>query len=464
MELEAAKKLIKKYVAGHTEFIINAEIAERYYKKKNDILKEKYKKNTDAENPLREADNRIPSNFYKLQVNQKAAYAFTTPPAFDTSIKAANEVVSKTLGDAFAKKCKTLCVQAANSSVAWLHYWSGNNGEFKYAVIDSKQIIPIWTSDLEKELHAVMRIYTQIDENGNEYIVYEMWTDKYSQAFRRKADATVDELENYSMYQVVDLDTGIREDTDTYNHNFGEAPFIFFNNNDEMVSDLSDIKELIDAYDKVYSGFLNDLDDIQEIVFVLTNYGGSAKDAAGVLKEMHDKKVINVESDGPDDKSGVSTLAIEIPVAAREKMLSLTRKAVFEQGMAIDPDPVNFGDSSGVALRYLYSLLELKTGMMQTEFMISFNRLIRAILKFYNCKADKIVQTWTRTSVNNDAELADIAQKSKGVISSETIARNHPWVKDPEEELKRLKEQREETEPEWDKVPPVKVGDPNGDE
>ena len=50
-------------------------------------------------------------------------------------------------------------------------------------------------------------------------------------------------------------------------------PFIFFSNNDEGTSDLNDIKELIDSYDKIYSGFVNDLEDIQEIIFVLTNYG-----------------------------------------------------------------------------------------------------------------------------------------------------------------------------------------------
>ena len=122
-------------------------------------------------------------------------------------------------------------------------------------------------------------------------------------------------------------------------------------------------------------------------------------------------------------------------------MLNITRKSIFEQGMAIDPDPQNFGNSSGVALGYLYSLLELKTGMMQTEFMISFNRLIRAILRFYHMDADQIQQTWTRTSVTNDSELADIAQKSVGVISKRTIVKNHPWVEDPDDELDRIEEE-----------------------
>lgn len=467
MELEVAKKLIKEYTRNHGDFVNRVEIAERYYRKENDIKFQDVKKDKDAEaeNPLRISDNRIPSNFYKLLVNQKASYAFTEKVTFDTGNKSLNELISGTLGDSFQKKCKSLCVQAANASVAWLHYWKNENGEFRYSVIDAKQIIPVWTKDLERELLAVLRTYTMIDDgDGNTYIVYEFWTDKESQAFRRRIDSDIDSLDYYNEYLVVDVDTGAEEYVSTYPHDFGEVPFIFFNNNDEGSDDLRDIKELIDAYDKVFSGFLNDLEDIQELIFIITNYGGDASESAQILHEMKTKKIINVESEGPDDKSGVSTLAIEIPVEARKEMLQITRKSIFEQGMGIDPDPQNFGNSSGVALGYLYSLLELKTGLMETEFRLSFNRLVRAILKFNGRTSDKLEQTWTRTSVTNDVELADIAQKSKNIISDETIVRKHPWVDDAELEIKRMEKQKAASGPSWDTAPPVKAGDGDGEE
>lgn len=459
MELEVAKKLIKKYTANHSDVVRKIETAERYYRKENDIKYVK-KEAEDAENPLRTADNRIPSNFYKLLVNQKAAYAFTEKVTFDTGNDDLNSLITKTLGDSFRKKCKSLCVQAANASVGWLHYWKGDDGKFHYAVIDAKQVIPVWTRDLEKELYAVLRTYTMIDEtDGYTYIIYEIWTVDQCESFRRRSDLDFDALDYFYQYLVIDIDTRTEEYQPVYAHGFEEVPFIFFNNNDEGTNDLQDIKELIDAYDKVFSGFLNDLEDIQELIFIITNYGGDADNALQILQEMKTKKIINVESEGADDKSGVSTLAIEIPVAARKEMLDITRKAIFEQGMGIDPDPQNFGNSSGVALQYLYSLLELKTGMMETEFEVSFNRLARAILKFHGKTSEKLEQTWTRTSVTNDSEMADIAQKSKGVISDETIVRKHPWVDDAELELKRISEQKQAAGPTWDTVPPVKDGE-----
>lgn len=52
----------------------------------------------------------------------------------------------------------------------------------------------------------------------------------------------------------------------------GEVPFIPFWNNVTHTPDLPLYKDLIDAYDKVYSGFHNDIDDVQEVIFVIKNY------------------------------------------------------------------------------------------------------------------------------------------------------------------------------------------------
>lgn len=456
MDLDIARKLLRKCTEGHSDFILRANVAERYYRKQNDIIFAK-KSETEEDNPLRQADNRIPGNFHKLLVNQKTAYAFTDPPRFDVGEKTGNETVRKCLGDAWAKKCKALCVQAANAGVAWVHYWKDADNRFRYAVLDSRQVVPVWTDSLEKGLKAALRVYAEVDDKtGDSYYVYEIWTEKDCQAFRRRIDQEWDCLQYYPRFAIIDIDSGIAEMTDTYAHDFGEVPFIFFNNNDEMTSDLDDIKHLVDAYDKVFSGFVNDLEDIQEIIFILTNYGGEADNTAAVLREMK-KKVIMVDSAGPDDKSGVSTLNIEIPVEARKELLTLIRKAIFEQGMGIDPDPQNFGNSSGVALKYLYSLLELKTGMMETEFRISFNRLIRAIMRFHRMPEDMtIIQTWRRSSVTDDAELANICNSSKGIVSDETIVRSHPLVDDPEKEMMRLEEQKKAGEPQWDRIP-IKV-------
>ena len=90
MELEVAKKLISKYTTGHAAFVTRAGVAERYYNDDNDIHYRKDRNREtppDAEhpldNPMRTADNKIAIGFYRLLVDQKAAYLFTAPPVFD---------------------------------------------------------------------------------------------------------------------------------------------------------------------------------------------------------------------------------------------------------------------------------------------------------------------------------------------------------------------------------------------
>lgn len=441
MELEAAKKLIEKYDGLDAVRLKKAEVALRYYLGDNDIMYRKPKDKCDE--PLRNADNRIAFNFHSLLVDQKASYMFTAPPLFDTKDDTLNEIVAATLGDGYAKKCKDLCVDASNAGVGWLHYWINEKKGFCYGVIPSMQVRPVYSLRLEKELEAVLRTYRMVDDNGDEWQIYEIWNDKECQAYRKRAEM----FQPFDMFSYVNLD-GMAEPTNTFRHDFGAVPFIPFPNNNVCTGDLDKIKNLIDSYDKTYSGFVDDLEDIQQVVFVLTNYGGA--DLKQFLSDLKYYKTIQVESAGSDDKSGVSTLTIDIPVEARDKLLDITRKAIFDMGQGIDPQQQGFDNTSGEAMKFLYSLLELKAGLMETEFRAGFGELVRAIGRYYGKEPEQIVQTWTRTSIRNDAELVDMCQKSVGVISTKTILKNHPFVENAEDEEKELAAEKEQTAKETD--------------
>lgn len=438
MELEVMKKLIKKYQSGHSSFIQRAEVAERYYRNETDVLFRKKEEKEDS--PIRNADNRIPRNFHGLIVNQKASYAFTAPPLFDIGNTTANKQITETLGDEYAKNCMELCVNAANCSIGWVHYWEGENG-FEWAVVDSKQVIPVWDKGLKRRLIGAFRVYDSIDEDtGDTYTIYEYWTDTECQTFRINNGMTIEEgLEYYNMF--ISPESG--EMVADYRHDSGEVPFIPFFNNNIHSDDLRNIKPLIDVYDKVYSGFINDLDDVQELIFVLSGYGGT--DLNGFLQDLKKYKAIKLDAD-EDGNPGVSTLNIEIPIEARNSILEATRKAIFEQGQGFDPQPENFGNQSGEALKFMYALLEMKTGLMETEFRLGFARMVRAICKSRGIQCGTIIQTWTRTCIKNDTELAQICKDSVGVVSKKTILKNHPLVEDADAELKQIENEEKEAQ------------------
>lgn len=452
MDIEVVKKLVKKFSLRQIEKNAAIEKSEQYYKNENDIVRMKNpidEKNEDTNNPLRNADNRISHSWYQLLVDQKASYTMTTPPKFDVDDKGLNHDIEKLLGDSYPKVAKKLAISASNAGVAWLHVWKDEsiqgdmNGFFNYAVVDSRQIIPIFSKKLQSKLEGLLRVYDDLNEQGESITVYEYWNNEKCVVYMKPQKGELDDLVAYNQFQIIDIATKMPTGNlvNEFEHGWGEVPFIPFRNNEIEQSDLKKIKNQIDVYDKVFSGFVNDLDDIQEIIFVLTNYSGQEKKE--FMDDMRKFKMIKLENDGTDDASGVETLAIEIPIEARAKMLEMTREAIFVLGQGVDPQKNIGQNNSGVALKHMYSLLELKASMLETEFREGFATLVRFILRYYGKDPDVVVkQTWSRSSINNDVEKADIVSKLASVTSEENIAKANPIVDNWETELANLAEER----------------------
>ena len=452
MEIDVIKKIIKNNLKGFESRNKHTATAEKYYRNENDILREDaddtrvQHNKTDDTNPLRNADNRVSHPWHRLLVNQKASYAMKTPPKFDVKDKHLNDEVTKLLGDSYSKIAKDLAVNASNAGIAWLHIWRDENKQnfFRYAVVDSKQIVPIFSKKLGNELIGVLRIYDDYNVSGDVITVYEYWNDVECAMFAKQKGQTVEDIEAYNAFNLIDISTGTAaEQTNTYKHVWEDIPFIPFRNNADELSDLALYKDLIDVYDKIYAGFVNDLDDVQEIIFVLTNYGGQKKQE--FLDDLRNYKMVKIDDFGDGTKSGVDTLAIDIPTDARDKLLEITRESIFVNGQGVDPQKNIGQNNSGAALDHMYSLLELKTSAMETEFHQGFAKLVRFILKYSNANADiEITQTWKRSVINNKYETAQTVSLLASVSSKETIAKANPLVENWEDDLEAQRKEDEE--------------------
>lgn len=450
IELDQFRKILERYSKSHDKYVEECEVARRYYEHKNDILFDSAPANRNKEktdNPLRAADNRIPHDYHAQLVNQKAAYLLTYPPVFDTGNEQLNEQITLTLGDSYSKVCNTLCVNASNYKVAWLHVWKDEKG-FRYAPVPSEQVIPIYSTGLLNELKAVIRMYNEYDDEADKVnTIYEYWDNEGCTTFKKSQEnITLSDLEEVNRFTTINLDNGTNTESNYYIHNFDEVPFIEFANNNIKDSDLTKIKPFIDVMDNVTSGYVNDIDDIQQLIWVLTNYGG--EDLDEFRNDLKKYKTVNMQSTGADDKSGLSTIAVDIPVEARNKLIEICRKQIYEQGQGLDPHPEGgYSNSSGEALKFMYSPLELKAGLMEIEFREGFNRLIRFIASTLGYGDNFVItQTWTRNAIKNDLELVQICQQSVGIVSLKTILKAHPLCEDVEQELKQLEEENKEDE------------------
>ena len=101
-----------------------------------------------------------------------------------------------------------------------------------------------------------------------------------------------------------------------------------------MQSELYGVRENIDCYDLIKSGLMNNIDDSNEIYWILQNTGGmDDTDLARFVQRM--KTVRAAVVDG-DDNSEVSAHTINIPTEARQTALDLLRRDIYEDFQALD--------------------------------------------------------------------------------------------------------------------------------
>lgn len=442
MEVKAMKDLLLNTDKRRMQFQNRFDKSRKYYLNENDITMRNQgesKVNADGKDePLRRADNRVSNNFHQLLVDQEAGYVATIPPSIDVEDDSLNDDIQETLGDNFGLRLNQLVVDAANAGVAWVHYWLDSDGQFRYGIVPPTQVTPIYSSDLDRKLIALRRSYSQLDpDTGKTYWIHEYWTDKDCTFFKSEKTGYTDLSEWNDGFSSYDISSGTEVDEGNVMPNkLGRIPFIAFPKNKYERPDLFKYKGLIDVYDKVYNGFVNDLDDVQEVILILTNYGGESLDE--FRKALKKDKAIKMDSMGGTDKSGVEKLTIDIPVEARNTMMEVTKADIFVHGQGIDPTKFETTNASGTAIKMLYSHLELKASNTQAYFADALNELIRAIMNYLHVSdADsrKINQTWTRASIHNDLEEAQTISQVAQYSSDEAIAKANPIVEDWQQEL-----------------------------
>lgn len=451
MTIEELKQMLKSTQAEHDRLSKQYQQGSAYYYNDADITKTGAAAIAEVnaylsqlgKNPLKSANNKIPTNWHRILTDQKIGYLFTYPPQFDTDRKEGKKTdtlvdkISKCLGDCYEKVIKQIATDASNGGVGWLAYWYKKelfsvDKDFHYYFVNPTQIRAVYDStSMIPKLSAIVYSYITYDKQQKPVTNYDVWSDR---------DVTY-----FTQAEHSDVVQG-----KTAAHTYGEIPFIPFKNNDRCVDDLKMYKALIDAIDKLISGFANDIDDIQEIIWVIKNYAGETqafdydKDGneiqkeVNLLQEIKAKKLLNV-----DEKGGVDTLRGEIPHEARSKFLEILINQLFISAMAVNPNPDKVGQASGVYIKFLYSLLELKAGLMETEFRPSLNQFVRAILKYLSADTKiKIEQKWTRNRPTNDVEIVDmIAKTSNTVLSDETKTKEHPLTENWQTERERIEEE-----------------------
>jgi len=427
---------------------------EEYYKINNAILKHEFNKvvidGTPIINPLISNDKLVHA-FHHVLVNQKIDYICGNPIIIQTDEQKNLARINEVLGDRFDLLMKKWGTNASNKGSEFLHPYIDKDGKFRLTVIPSQQIIEIFDQQYQEDRVGVIRYYSievKKDRLSPKKTVnkVELWDHEKTLFLIEDAGKYVldPDYEDNPRYHFYEYNT-IAPEVKTA-RSWGKIPFIKLKNNSLEMSDLRLYKTLIDNYDFSRSQFSNNLKDIQELFWVL--FGAEETNLGEFVRNLKTYKAMKVPLGAEvDSKKG------DIPFEARKEHEDQLWEDIFFFGMGINWKSDMFRNPpSGIALKTLLIPLDLKANAMIREWTPALTELMFFVTYYLKLseKIDidpkEITFKFDKTVIINELEKSQIAQSSKGVISDETILENHPWVKDKQLEVERLKAQNEDVE------------------
>jgi SPP1 family phage portal protein len=220
---------------------------------------------------------------------------------------------------------------------------------------------------------------------------------------------------------------------------WGVVPFIPLQNNDEGLYDLQPVKGFIDVYDLVDSDFANNLEDIQDIYWILKGYNGENMDT--FLAEVRKYKTLKVSEEG-DAKAQT----VEIPTEARKTMLEILNDDIFKFGRGVDTSKTGEGTITNVVIKSRFANLDLKASEFENQLRDFIDRVVVFYNRYLNIKGQPLIEdydvTFNRSQIFNETEILKANAEQQGAVSEDTRLSNHPWVDNVEEEKKKLEAEK----------------------
>lgn len=422
-------------------------IGDAYYEGQHDIL---FRKRTiiGEDGKLQEVDNlpnnRLIDNQFALMVDQKTNYLVGKPFTITSENKAYVDQLTKVFDKRFNRLLKYMCEDALKGGIGWLFPYYGDDGNLTFKHFPAHEILPFWADDDHTILDCAVRMYPQEVWNGfSKEIVERVEIFKHDGLWRYVYDGTtltpdtlLGEHENY-----FSVDDG----EETIELNWERIPLIPFKYNKQEIPLIRRVKTLQDGINTMLSDFENNMqEDARNTILVLKNYDG--ENLGEFRHNLSTYGAVKVREDG-----GVETLQVEINAENYKGILELLKKSLIENARGYDAkDDRLSGNPNQMNIQSMYSDIDLDANGMETEFQAAFEELLWFINQDFSNRGlgdyegAELQIVFNRDILINETESIENCSKSVGILSTETIVEQHPWVTDVEVELARLRKEKDE--------------------
>lgn len=199
--------------------------------------------------------------------------------------------------------------------------------------------------------------------------------------------------------------------------NYGSLPIVPLWGSKHRQSTLSGLRDKLDAYDLIQSGFANDLQECAEIYWIIGNAMGMMDSD---LAKFRDRMKLNHIVVADTDNSSVTPYVQQIPTEARKVFLEQIRASIFEDFGALDVHTISAGQTND-HIDAAYQPLDEEADDFEYQ-IIQFVKQILSLMGIDDTPQFK------RNRVSNQKEQTEMVMLAANYLDDETLLNKLPWV------------------------------------
>ena len=218
-------------------------------------------------------------------------------------------------------------------------------------------------------------------------------------------------------------------------------PLIPFANNCQGTGDFELVTDLVDAYNLLLSGAMDDMQSVANAFLALYGMLGTTQ---GDIDEANRTRVLSLAEGGRAE-----FVVKDLNHEALGQLENNLRRSILQLSMTPDLSDDSFaGNTSGVALQYKLWGIEQVRAAKERSFTPGLKALLAALsggLSTLGTPADLASgrPTFYKNLPQDQAAQAEALLSLSPILSRRTILEHLPWVTDPEEELRRIEKEEQ---------------------
>lgn len=352
------------------------------------------------------SNNKLSSNFFRRLNTQRNTYLLGNGVSFsddEDGIKAA-------LGDRFDTVIKQLGYYALIHGVAF-GFWNVKGMH----IFKLTEFAPLWDEETGA-LMAGIRFW-QIDSRKPMYaVLYE--EDGFTKYRSDIKNGDFVEIQQKRAYRVTVSRSEADGEEVIGEENYSSLPIIPLWGSDLRQSTLVGMRALIDSYDLIRSGFANDLTDVSQIYWIVSNAGGmNDSDLARFRDRLKMLHIATVDT----ENSGVTPYTNEVPYNARQTYLDSIRAGIYEDFGGLDVHTIAAGATND-HIDAAYQAMDEQADDYEFQIIEFVQQLLRLL------GLPDSTPIFKRNRISNQNEMTQMILSAGEYLDDETVLKKLPFI------------------------------------